>query len=709
MPEAKSDQPAATGLRRSSIPGPRGLPASDFAWLGLAPTALLLLGALLWLAAPLSDVIYRGPTFDYFSGPAGLLNPEPVEGARFVLAVSAPILLSIAILIRARSGTNPGPTAAVIAVQLSGLVLVIWCLAKQKSAPDPLPASWGFDPAILPLWSLLLGSLAGIILTVVALRVPEWSLPRAWLTSEHPRLALAAAAALTALWLLPAVFTNADIGGAQDTVLIHTPYHFEEYLAVLNSRTPLVDFIAQYDSLLPLLLAPVLSTVGASITSFTILMTVLSLGALLAVYAVFALVTERAWAALALYVPLLATSLYPIVDEGGKLTYNANIYSILPGRYFGPLVLGWLCARHLRKGRPAPWLIFAAAGLVVLNNVDFGFPALAATIAALWLGSDSRQPARGRARQLSAHAALGLITALALVSLVTLARTSSLPHLGLLLYFPRLFGQQGFGLIPMPELGLHVVLYLTFSGALLTASVRHVSGTPNRPLTGMLAFSGILGLGAGSYYAGRSATSNIISLFPVWGLAVALLALVSVGALRAARLDREHRRRVVLPAMAALAALATMATAAVRFPEPWRQIDRLASSDGTPCPASEPSPSACRAWSEGRYESPASERFVRARTVPGESIEILGGFGHGIADDVGVVDVTPFTAPSIVTAQQLERALGALRDDQGCKVFSFASFPESRPYLRRDGFVRVAHDRSKSLTEWERKATGCDT
>ncbi len=694
-----------------AIPGPDGTSANDFAWLGLAITALVLLACLLWLAPPLSHVLYPGSSFDFFSGPgaSGLLKPEHVEGTRFLLAVAAPILLSIAILTRVRSRTNPGPDAGVIAVQLSGLILVIWCLAEQKSAPDPFPASWGFDPAILPLWSLLLGSLTGVALTVVALRVPERSLPRAWLTSERSGLALAIAGALTALWLLPAVVTNANIGGAQETVMGHLPYQFEEYLAAVNSRTPLVNFIAQYDSLLPLLLAPVLSTVGASITSFTILMALLSLGALLAVYAIFELVTERTWAALALYLPLLAISLYPIIDQVGKLTYNANVYSILPGRYFGPLVLGWLCARHLRRERPAPWLIFAVSGLVVLNNVDFGLPALAATVAALWLGSDNRQHARDRLRRLSSAALGGLLTALALISLTTLLRTSSLPDLSLLLYFPRLFAQQGFGLLPMPELGLHVVLYLTFSAALLTASVRHVSGAANRPLTGMLGFAGILGLGAGSYYAGRSAASNIISLFPVWGLAVALLAWVSLGALRSARLDRARRHRVVLPAMAALAAFATMATAAVRFPVPWRQIDRLASSDGTPCPASESSASACRDWSIGRYENSAPESFVRARTRPGESIEILGGFGHGIAEDAGVVDVTPFTAPSIVTAQQLERALGALQDDHGCKVFSFGSFPEYKSYLRRDGFVPVAHDRYAGLTEWEQKGAGCET
>ena len=339
-----------------AIPGPDGTSANDFAWLGLAITALVLLACLLWLAPPLSHVLYPGSSFDFFSGPgaSGLLKPEHVEGTRFLLAVAAPILLSIAILTRVRSRTNPGPDAGVIAVQLSGLILVIWCLAEQKSAPDPFPASWGFDPAILPLWSLLLGSLTGVALTVVALRVPERSLPRAWLTSERSGLALAIAGALTALWLLPAVVTNANIGGAQETVMGHLPYQFEEYLAAVNSRTPLVNFIAQYGSLLPLLLAPVLSTVGASITSFTILMALLSLGALLAVYAIFELVTERTWAALALYLPLLAISLYPIIDQVGKLTYNANVYSILPGRYFGPLVLGWLCARHLRESDRRP-------------------------------------------------------------------------------------------------------------------------------------------------------------------------------------------------------------------------------------------------------------------------------------------------------------------------------------------------------------------
>ena len=84
--------------------------------------------------------------------------------------------------------------------------------------------------------------------------------------------------------------------------------------------------------------------------------------------------------------------------------------------------------------------------------------------------------------------------------------------------------------MPMPTLGLHMALYLTFVAAPLLAAVRHVQGRDDRALTAMLAFAGVFGLVAGSYFAGRSLPWQLILVFPIWGFAVAVLTWVVVPA-----------------------------------------------------------------------------------------------------------------------------------------------------------------------------------
>src|SRR5205085_10393646 len=113
-----------------------------------------------------------------------------------------------------------------------------------------------------------------------------------------------------------------------------------------------------------------------------------------------------------------------------------NLFGTFPLRYAGPFLLMWLLARQLDGASPRRlWPVFLAAGVVVLNNVDFGVPALGATIAALlW----------ARGRKLVAQpvgpaieAAAGLVGAVALTTVLTLATAGSLPHLDLLIRISR--------------------------------------------------------------------------------------------------------------------------------------------------------------------------------------------------------------------------------------------------------------------------------
>lgn len=701
-----SVDPATVGVEEE-INAPRGRAAparpsaEDIAWLGLVPTAVLLLAAILWLA-PLLDGLYPGPDQHVFRQWRFLLKPEPLEATRYLIAAAAPLVLAGVVVAagsarRARSSLD----GAVIAVQVAAIGLLAWSVSQQIHVP-PLTRPDYFDPLLLSIPNVVAGVLIGAALTAVlaiAVRVPG---ARLWAVGPGLRgtgwIALAVAVAVTVIWLLPALVTDATVGHAGPTASGHIPAQAEDYFAVANGRTPLVDYIPIYVHLLPFALAPLLSAFDLSLTSFSISMCALSLVAMLAIYATFLTVIRRTWVALALYVPFVAISLFPWDRAGSVWDYNGSYYAFFPGRYLGPFVVAWLCALSLRRRLPA-WAVFLAAGLATLNNTEFGLPCLVAAIVAVALGGDGAAPLRRRAARLAIEAAAGLAAALALVCIVTLVRAGELPKAGFATYWSREFARDGYGLEPMPTLGLHWALYLTYGAALLTAAVRQVRGSPDRTLTAMLGFAGLFGLLTGFYFAGRSLPYQLMLLFPVWGLALALLAWTAALGLRSARGDWRRLRRLTLPAFAALAGFGVMVAGLDRFPPPWRQVDRLS------------------AGGVAVNDQPAVQRFVDRRTSPGEHVLIIGSFlDHRIADRAGVVNTSPyFSYDGLISRGDVDRALDFLRADGGSKVFESVypleaitrqRFPQLAEILRRRGYEPVARERADGFVEWLPRARG---
>jgi hypothetical protein len=344
---------------------------------------------------------------------------------------------------------------------------------------------------------------------------------------------------------------------------------------------------------------------------------------------------------------------------------------MFPMRYGGPYVLAWLLVRHVDRVRPRRALpLFLAAGVVVLNNPDFGMPAFAGTLVAL-LWTDAR-PWWRRVGALALDAALGLLGALVLVALLTLAVAGSLPHLSYLFTFPRLWGVGGVTMLPMPTLGFHLVLYATFAAAFVVATARALAGARQRSLTAMLAWSAVFGLGASSYFAGRSHPEVLISLFSAWMLALALLGILAVRAL----LARASRRPTVAE-VAVLAGLALSACSLAQTPTPWSQIDRI----GTAGPPNSPIQ---------RFDA---RRFVaESGSAPGERVLILIPMGHRIAYELGLVNVAPYVSMiSMPAVEQLDESLAALRREGGRRVFAFLGqlLPEQQQAIQDAGFVRV--------------------
>jgi hypothetical protein len=680
-------RPAASGVADATA---RELTPGERAWLAVVPCAVLVFLLGLLLGPPLGDALLapRGADFWPSVHRVQAIRPEPVEHARYLIALLAPVLVCAAIVAGTRPVRLSPPWIGRLVAASQAAVLAALCaflVAQRLHTYDP-----SFNGPLRRVYFTVPTLVAACLLTaalVLVLRNDALCARVGGWLRETPRkriAAIAVAVAFTLSWLLTAVFFESSIGRSGFPANVTLPFSIDEAYAILDGLTPLVDFHAQYGQLWPYVAALAMSLFGASITTYTIAMACGTAVALLAMYGLLRRLVHSSLGALLLYLPFVATGFFMATGPPATRYGPVNLFTIFPIRYGGPYLLAWLTVRHLDGVRPhAVPVLFGAAGLVALNNPEFGLAALGATFAALLWARGSALTPRAVAG-LAGRAALGLLAALALLSLLTLLRAGSLPHLSLLLEFANIDGIEGWTMAPMPTLGLHLALYVTFAAALAVATVRAVGRRPEAPLTAMLAWSGIFGLGAGSYFAGRSHPEVLIDLFSSWALAVALLTVVVVRAVRA-----RPSRRPLLAELAVLFALGLCVCSLAQQPTPWSQIARLRDV-GT----------------EGlsvyiRYR--AADQFVAKRTRPGEKVLILHPVSHRVAYEHGLRNVLPWVSvESMPLVSQLDEALAALREAGGTKLFLWVgnTWQELIDALPSRGFELRAWHQRLGFMEW---------
>ena len=671
--EAAPRRPATTG---------------ELVWIAVLPCAALAILVALWLGAPLGDAVFGpGPESEFW--PGAIVRPEPTEHARYVIAAVAPLLLSAVAVVAARRTIAGSPALAISVACVETLLLafVAFLLVAQRTLTYRSGIFTLYPPRMYFTWTAVaFAALAtgGFVLLVG--RDASAERLRA-LTSETParrRAALALAAIFVGLWLLTAFNTEGSLGRAALAVQGNIAFWLDETFSILNGIAPLAGFHAQYAQLWPYLPAGAMALFGASFGVYAGVLLAITAVVMLSVYATLRRIARSSLVALALFAPFVATSFF--MEEGTfENRYTAaNLFTMFPLRYGGPYLLAWLVCRHLDGSRPRRlWLLFLAAGLVVLNNPEFGLPAFAATCGALVWGS--ALPLRARVVALARAMAVGTTAAILIVSALVLVVGGELPHFEWLLEFARIYGMDGYGMAPMPTVGIHLAIYLTFAAAIVVASVRAIAGRRDVVLTGMLCWSGVFGLGVGAYYAGRSHPYVLIDVFSAWAFALALLVVVVVRAV----MSRPRRR----PAAAELAVLFGFGLAVcsiAQTPTPWGQVARLK-----------------RTTAVARFEPRSVERYVDSRTARGERVAILGRLGHRAAYDLGIVNVSPYAdLETIVTRRQLRTAIQGFVADDVRKVFlaESAFFDEQLGILQGAGYVPVHSDPPSRLTLFVRGA-----
>lgn len=657
------------------------LEVADAAWIAAVPAALLTLLAIVFVGPWVGRTLVSDEHVRFWLLFTPEIHPEPVERGRYLTALAAPLLLAALTLAVVRLRPRWRPRAVdvlVVAIQAALVGFVVLCFLQQRDELlGPLYAASHAPDIQLRFFTptTLLVALLGTVAIAAALGSTSWrARAQRWTRETRARQLAAGLAAVVAIavWLLPGAFTEATIHTANPQVFYHVPFPLDETFAVLDGRTPLVNFAAQYGSLWPYLSAAGMALAGETVGVWVTLALIATGLGMLAIYALLRRASGSSFRALLLFLPLLATSFFlvrgPLVS---RYTYG-DYYGTFPIRYAGPAILAWLVARHLAGDRPrrAGTLLFAA-GLVVLNNADVGVPALgAAIVALLWAGG---RPTRIGLLRLAAEAAAGFLAAYALVAVLTLVRAGALPDLGVLMRFSRLFALAGFGLFAMPTIGLHLVLYLTFVVAFGAATVRALRDEPDRLLTGMLAWSAVFGLGAGAYFAGRSTPENLTAVFFPWALAIGLLLVPSVRALDVGW----WRRRPPVAAIACLFAFLVLACSLAQTPVPWRQLERLRDA-GAPVLA-----------------APAGQTFVARHVRPHERAAILLSLGHRIAKNLDIVNVSPYAnSLSMPTVEQWRETIADLRASGGRELFLPPTYTseEMISLLESEGFTYGGQD-----------------
>jgi hypothetical protein len=618
-------------------------------------------------------------------------KPEPGEQLGYLLAIT--LVPAIAWIVVRGGELSPRP-----GTWTESRWLAVWALVVQVTFACFIVGMLQIQNLQIFQYFCWLGCLRSLI--PIALTVLGWRVccrcvggnGRGWAPGPRLLRVLRAIPFLVAgifvvVHLLPSLLAN-NVPPSEFTAH-HLSLTMGEFEAVLNGRTPKVDFCPQYQHLLSYALLPVFRCVGLTVSTFSMAMVGLSALGFLLVFWVFSRVAGDPWKALCLFLPFLWASTYTVLRLPGPTDDRLNAfsyYAVGPLRYLGPWVTAAVLTRFLIRPSRVTLVVLGLSGmLAAINNSDFGLPAAGAALAAVLFAPDPEEISTWRSRVTALGLfATGTLLALGVDVLVTVLRSGHFPDYRMAFVFQNAFILTGFFMLPMPPLGLHWVVYATF----IAAIIRGLLEPPHLRLRkGLLLYGGVFGCGALMYYVGRSHVLVLPAIFSAWAFPFLLLVWAWWEDSRPLASPRHFLRALSVPGLLLAFGYTVIFSLGEDMPSLRKSMARLSGPAVPEWPL---------------LSTPV--KVVQQLAHPHEKVLVMSEHGFLIAHQAGVDNVFPFVQPgSVILRSQLALALRALEQHHVCRVFGrFAGILDDMiPELHHRGFQRTCE--LDGFEAWQRR------
>jgi hypothetical protein len=484
-------------------PGPVRRFARLIVTVDLSAVGLAIIAAVCWFFVPPID---HSAAFDaqFTIDPRFFYPEQPAKNLAFEAGCLAAPVLVILSFFASRRITDSLSVSGLRWLIATGLTvhLLFWaaCLKQIVYCPNPplwIPPLWLFIPVAFPPdvpgweWSVSL---------VAAGTLPLFFVNRA--PSRRVRNGVMIPVLLLWLLLAPARF----YAPAEITDQTNFTYHLNAVLDALSQATNghhlLVDFPHIYGGYIELL-APFVRLFPRAIG---VPLLVLAIPSVLSV--LFLLLTAR----LLIRSPsVLLMSCLGLLSFAYLVSLPDPYYGYVTVRSFMPalgLFLATLYFKHPGAGRYL--LASGVAALAPIWNLDTGLVLWGGWLVTLSAAELAARRWRELTRHLVTQATL-FLAAWAAFFLYLRLTSHAWPDLHLLFYFQTLVVQAGYFCVPLLVPNVWMSLVLLYLVGLAVALIAHGRG-PVRWETRMILMISLVGVGTLSYYMGRSAESNLISV-----------------------------------------------------------------------------------------------------------------------------------------------------------------------------------------------------
>ena len=292
----------------------------------------------------------------------------------------------------------------------------------------------------------------------------------------------------------------------------HSAYVINEVLAPNNGQIPASNFAAQYTNLSGFVFELIAQFIPNKsqlliLHAASVYLTLLTL----LTFAMLFLITRRISSNfVSSVIPLIVLGFTLVTPNAVGSGIITNLFSAVSIRVLPVFFVGLLLIRD-HFSRRHVFFLGAVPSFAAINNLDFGIPIFIATVIVMLIHPKILIFHRQNLLMFGSGFGFALISYWCL-----LVAYSGSFKLSLWLLFASSFG-KGFGSIPMPIGGAHVLILGLFCasiaiGAMKTRSVDYVSDIERRSAVASL-FFGLVGLGAFPYFVNRSVISGQLQIF----------------------------------------------------------------------------------------------------------------------------------------------------------------------------------------------------